>query len=236
MPPTENLRLQRQKLNELVLERLLDWIMDGTLAMGERLNAEKIAQCLGVSRMPVREAFTMLEQLGLAEAIPYVGYKLIELDDKDVHELYLMRQMIEPQAAYFACQAIDTDGVEELRTIQEQLELEIASDEPDPKRIHSLNRDFHFAIYQYANMDRLYNVIRSLWNSLSFYKLVYGKRYITDKTAADDMIHQHRTMLTCLEDGDAEGIKNLLFEDLEHHTVDVPAAVSSILGRDGKTQ
>ena len=91
MPPTENLRLQRQKLNELVLERLLDWIMDGTLAMGERLNAEKIAQCLGVSRMPVREAFTMLEQLGLAEAIPYVGYKLIELDDKDVHELYLMR-------------------------------------------------------------------------------------------------------------------------------------------------
>lgn len=236
MPPTENLRLQRQKLNELVLERLLDWIMDGTLAMGERLNAEKIAQCLGVSRMPVREAFTMLEQLGLAEAIPYVGYKLIELDDKDVHELYLMRQMLEPQAAYFACQAIDADGIEELRTIQEQLELEIASDEANPKRIHSLNRDFHFAIYQYANMDRLYNVIRSLWNSLSFYKLVYGKRYITDKTAADDMIHQHRTMLACLEDGDAEGIKKSLFEDLEHHTVDVPAAVSSILGRDGKTQ
>lgn len=234
MPPTETLRLQRQKLNELVLERLLDWIMDGTLAMGERLNAEKIAQCLGVSRMPVREAFSMLEQLGLAEAIPYVGYKLIELDDKGVHELYLMRQMLEPPAAYYACQAIDAEGIEELKSVQEQLEQEISSDEPDPKRIHSLNRDFHFAIYQYANMDRLYGVIRSLWNSLSFYKLIYGKRYITNQDAADDMIRQHRRMLQCLESGDAEGIKKLLFEDLEHHTVDVPATVSSMIGRGGK--
>ncbi len=234
MPPTETLRLQRQKLNELVLERLLDWIMDGTLAMGERLNAEKIAQCLGVSRMPVREAFSMLEQLGLAEAIPYVGYKLIELDDKGVHELYLMRQMLEPPAAYYACLAIDAEGIEELRSVQEQLEQEISGDEPDPKRIHSLNRDFHFAIYQYANMDRLYAVIRSLWNSLSFYKLIYGKRYITNREAANDMIRQHRRMLECLENGDAEGIKKLLFEDLEHHTVDVPATVSSLIGRGGK--
>lgn len=230
MPQVENLRFQRQKLNELVLERLMDWIMDGTLAMGERLNAEKIAQQLGVSRMPVREAFTMLEQLGLAEAIPYVGYRLIELDDKSVHELYVMRQILEPEAAYYACKNMDAEGLEELKSIHQQLQLEIFGEHPDPARLHSLNRDFHFAIYQYANMDRMYSVIRSLWNSLSFHKLVYGKRYISNKAAAMDMIEKHSGMISRLESGDAEGIKQLLFEDLRQHTIDVPATVSSLIG------
>lgn len=233
MPQVENLRFQRQKLNELVLERLMDWIMDGTLSMGERLNAEKIAQQLGVSRMPVREAFSMLEQLGLAEAIPYVGYRLIQLDDKSVHELYVMRQLLEPSAAFFACKNIDVEGLEELRGIQQQLEHEIFGEHPDPARLHSLNRDFHFAIYQYADMDRLYGVIRSLWNSLSFHKLVYGKRYITNHSAAKDMIEKHRSMIRCLECGDAEGIKEILCDDLQHHTIDVPATVSSMLAHDG---
>ena len=98
----ENLKLHRQKMNEQVLERLLDWIMDGTLSMGDHLNAEKIAQQLGVSRMPVREAFTMLEQLGLAEAVPYVGFKVIELDKQDVAEIYLIRRLLEPEMAAVA--------------------------------------------------------------------------------------------------------------------------------------
>lgn len=236
MPQAENLRFQRQKLNELVLERLMDWIMDGTLAMGERLNAERIAQQLGVSRMPVREAFTMLEQLGLAEAIPYVGYRLIELDDKSVHELYVMRQILEPEAAYYACRNIDEEGLEELKSIQQQLELEISCDHPDPARLHSLNRDFHFTIYQYSDMDRMYGVIRSLWNSLSFHKLVYGKRYITNQVAANDMINTHRSMIQYLESGDAEGLKRLLSEDLRQHTVDVPATVSSLIGQKREAQ
>ena len=231
MPQTENLRYQRQKLNELVLERLMEWIMDGTLAMGERLNAEKIAQQLGVSRMPVREAFTMLEQLGLAEAIPYVGYRLIELSDKSVHELYVMRRLLEPEAAFYACKNMDSVGVYELKSIQQQLELEVSDNHPDPARLYTLNRDFHFAIYQYAGMDRMCSVIRSLWNSLSFHKLVYGKRYITNSVAAKDMNEVHQRMIVSLENGDAEGIKRILTEDLQQHTVDVPATVSSLIGQ-----
>lgn len=228
----ENIKLERQKLNEQVLERLLSWIMDGTLTMGCRLNAEKIAQQLGVSRMPVREAFTMLEQLGLAEAIPYVGFKLIRLDKRDVHEIYLLRQMLEPEAAAIAARNIDEEGISEMQAIQDDMEKEFARVSPDPRLLHTLNRDFHFTLYQYANFDRLYNMISSLWNNLSFFKFIYSKRYISDSVAASDMISTHKRILELVRARDSEALKQLIKSDLGHHTVDVPAAVSSLMHTD----
>lgn len=222
-------KVQRQKLNELVLERLMDWIMDGTLSMGEKLNTERIAQTLGVSRMPVREAIGMLEQLGLAEAIPYVGYQIIDLDEKNVHEIYLLRQSLEPEVAFYACQNIDQQGIEKVERIQRQLEDALGNQGASPKLLHSLNRDFHFGIYQYSNLDRFCSIIRTLWSSLSFFKLIYSKKYITNKTAADDMIGVHREILACLRTRDAEKIRAILVNDLKKHTVDVPATVSSIM-------
>ena len=222
-------KVQRQKLNEIVLERLMDWIMDGTLSMGEKLNTERIAQMLGVSRMPVREAIGMLEQLGLAEAIPYVGYQIIDLDEKNVHEIYLLRQALEPEVAFYACQNIDKNGIEKVKCTQRQLEDELGNEGVSPKLLHSLNRDFHFGIYQYSNLDRFCNIINTLWSGLSFFKLIYAKKYITNKTAADDMIGVHREIITCLCNKDAEKIKDILVNDLKKHTVDVPATVSSIM-------
>lgn len=225
----ESAKLRRQKMNEQVLECLLNWIMDGTLSMGEHLNAEKIAQQLGVSRMPVREAFTRLEQLGLAEAIPYVGFKLLELDKSDVHEIYFIRQLLEPEAAAIAAMNIDEEGIEELESIHLEIQKEFTNECPNPRRLHLLNRDFHFTLYQYAKVERLYDIICSLWNRLSFYKLVYSKRYITDKEAADDMINTHGAIIDLLRAGNGEGIRALLKKDLGYHTVDVPEAVFSIL-------
>ncbi len=225
----ENLKLRRQKLNEQVLERLLDWIMDGTLSMGDHLNAEKIAQQLGVSRMPVREAFTMLEQLGLAEAVPYVGFKVIELDKQDVAEIYLIRQLLEPEMAAVAAQNIDEAGIAELKNVHQSIIDEFAKREPDPRTLYRLNKEFHFTLYQYAKLDRLYDIIHTLWNALSFYKLVYSKQYIASKEAADDMVETHAAVLKMLDARDPMKIKEILKTDLEYHTKDVPEAVSAIV-------
>lgn len=225
----ESPKLSRKKMNEQVLERLLDWIMDGTLSMGDHLNAERIAQQLGVSRMPVREAFTMLEQLGLAEAIPYVGFKLIQLEKQDVLEIYLMRQLLEPEMAAIAAQNIDEDGIAELESIHKEIQMEFTRGNPDPRTLYTLNRDFHFTLYQYAEVDRLYDTIASLWNSLSFYKLIYSKSYITNKEAADDMIECHGAVIEMLRKRDYMGIRDCIKTDLSYHIIDVPKAVSSIL-------
>lgn len=67
--------LQRDTLPMRVLNVLMDWIMDGKLKMGDKLNTEDLARQLGVSRMPIREALNSLVRMGLAESIPYVGYE-----------------------------------------------------------------------------------------------------------------------------------------------------------------
>ena len=66
-----------------VLNKLMDWIMDGTLKMGEKLNTEELARQLGVSRMPIREALKSLEKMGLAESVPYVGMRLVSLQQEE---------------------------------------------------------------------------------------------------------------------------------------------------------
>ena len=80
MGQDDSMMLQRDTLPMQVLNKLMDWIMDGKLKMGEKLNTEELARQLGVSRMPIREALKSLEKMGLAESIPYVGVKLVSLE------------------------------------------------------------------------------------------------------------------------------------------------------------
>jgi len=98
MGQDDSMMLQRDTLPMQVLNKLMDWIMDGKLKMGEKLNTEELARQLGVSRMPIREALKSLEKMGLAESIPYVGVKLVSLEQEDVLQIYLMRQLLEPLA------------------------------------------------------------------------------------------------------------------------------------------
>ena len=97
MGQDDSMMLQRDTLPMQVLNKLMDWIMDGKLKMGEKLNTEELARQLGVSRMPIREALKSLEKMGLAESIPYVGVKLVSLEQEDVLQIYLMRQLLEPR-------------------------------------------------------------------------------------------------------------------------------------------
>ena len=103
MNQNDSVMLQRDTLPMQILSKLMDWIMDGTLKMGEKLNTEELARQLGVSRMPIREALNGLEKMGLAESVPYVGMKLVSLTQDDVLQIYQMRQALEPLVAEKAC-------------------------------------------------------------------------------------------------------------------------------------
>ena len=99
MNENDSIIVQRDPLPIQVLNKLMDWIMDGKLTMGEKLNTEELARQLGVSRMPIREALKSLEKMGLAESVPYVGMRLVSLTQEDILEIYQMRQLLEPLAA-----------------------------------------------------------------------------------------------------------------------------------------
>ena len=207
MGQDDSMMLQRDTLPMQVLNKLMDWIMDGKLKMGEKLNTEELARQLGVSRMPIREALKSLEKMGLAESIPYVGVKLVSLEQEDVLQIYLMRQLLEPLAAGEACKKITEEQIHELEEIHKEYVPIVEADEIDAKKLYLQNRKFHFAIYSISEMDRVCAMIESLWDTLSFFKLIYGRDVIKNTNGAKNMIAEHQGYIDALKDRDAERLK-----------------------------
>ena len=214
MGQDDSMMLQRDTLPMQVLNKLMDWIMDGKLKMGEKLNTEELARQLGVSRMPIREALKSLEKMGLAESIPYVGVKLVSLEQEDVLQIYLMRQLLEPLAAGEACKKITEEQIHELEEIHKEYVPIVEADEIDAKKLYLQNRKFHFAIYSISEMDRVCAMIESLWDTLSFFKLIYGRDVIKNTKGAKNMIAEHQGYIDALKDRDAERLKKSLYDTL----------------------
>lgn len=214
MGQDDSMMLQRGTLPMQVLNKLMDWIMDGKLKMGEKLNTEELARQLGVSRMPIREALKSLEKMGLAESIPYVGVKLVSLEQEDVLQIYLMRQLLEPLAAGEACKKITEEQIHELEEIHKEYVPIVEADEIDAKKLYLQNRKFHFAIYSISEMDRVCAMIESLWDTLSFFKLIYGRDVIKNTNGAKNMIAEHQGYIDALKDRDAERLKKSLYDTL----------------------
>ena len=219
-------KIKYQKMPEIIKEQLMDWIMDGTIEMGEKLNAEDLASRLGVSRMPVREALTNMEKSGIVYSKPYVGTRVAELQMTDIVQIYLMRKALEPLAGYYACKNITDSHIHKIERIHEELIREIGEPESNAKNIFVLNRKFHFEIYRASQMCILINTIATLWDNLAFYKLIYGRKYVSDQDSAKEMILEHSSYIGKLKNRDSEGIKTLIRNSLHKHVLELKDQVT----------
>lgn len=155
-------RGRAKPLSSTVYQHLIAQLRSGTLTPGSRLREDEIAEALGVSRTPVREAFTRLQARGLVTSTP-VGLAVAELDQRQIQELYAMRAVIEGAAARLAAEnaspadiaAIDHAGKSFERLANEAGEFARA------------NRLFHEAIYQAARNAYLMRMVEDLNDSLA---------------------------------------------------------------------
>lgn len=214
-------RIKYQSMSALVKEQLMDWIMDGTIAMGEKLNAEELAAKLGVSRMPVREALKSMEKSGIVYSIPHVGTRVADLKMTDIVQIYLIRRALEPMAAFYACKNITDARIQRVERLHDELKAVVEEPTPNAKKIFVLNREFHFEIYQASSMQYLINMISTLWDNLAFYKLIYGRKYATDKNSAQRMLDEHERYINKLKERQAEEIRTLMQESLNRHILEL---------------
>lgn len=212
----------KNKLTDQVLNTISDWIMDGKLNMGDRLNANEIAQQLGVSRMPVREALYSLAEKGLAESIPYSGMRLVKLSSDDIREIYIARRALEPVSAKYACLNICDTDIEKLKEIHEVYKEIVNSDHVDPKKVYEINRLYHFSIYRLSELNRINSMIEGLWDSISFFKLMYGLRLLDTKTSKLQMINEHQSYLNALTERNPDGIYRLMSDTLQRRIENIP--------------
>lgn len=208
--------LQRSNLADQVLKRLMDWIMDGTLQMGDRLRTERISEELGVSRMPVREALNTLVRKGIAISEPYVGVRLVDLQISEIVEIYHLRKLLEPEAAFCACANITPRALEDIRRISEEYRTILLTPPLNAKEIHLKNREFHFSIFAASGMKRTCDLIEGLWDVLSFFKMLYGETLLITPEGKQKMIAEHQSYIDYLQSGDAEALRTATANNIQN--------------------
>lgn len=195
---------------EFVLGELRRAIVSGQLTPGQPIRQDAVAQQLGVSRVPLREALKILEAEGQVVYRPHRGYSVAELSLEDLQEVYRMRELLESEAARIAAHRYtDTD----LKLITEAHDaVEAAATSGDLGSMIATNRRFHFALLEPAGMPRLMRVVRTLWDATDAYRAVY---YNAD-TNRERVRREHDAILHAATTHNAEDLVRLLNEHRQH--------------------
>jgi DNA-binding GntR family transcriptional regulator len=152
--------------SDAVYDALKASIVDGELAPGVRLREEEIAERLGVSRTPVREALGRLEVEGLLEAGPNRGLAVARLDQQQIAELHAVREVLDGTAARLAAQHASEGDLRLLADLLERFRAEVESG-VDPRALRRLNAQFHRTIHRAARNRYLLGALGSLNDTLA---------------------------------------------------------------------
>lgn len=173
-------------------------IIAGELAPGRRVIQEDIAERIGVSVAPVREALRVLEQEGQLTYRPRRGYFVTELRIEDLEEIYALRQVLEERAARHALPGLDDDALE--RVALAAKECVDAAEAGDVAAELAANRRFHFAILEAPDQPHALRLIRLLWDSTEAYRALYYNSPEERRASVD----AHERILEAIRGGDAD--------------------------------
>lgn len=170
--------------------QLVAEIRAGTLPPGARLLETDLADRLGISRTPVREALRMLEGDGLVVHQPRVGATIRRLDPSEINELYEMRSVLEGTAARLAARAASDVELAELDAINTEMGEALA----DPTRLSVLNHQFHAALINAARNRYLARSVAGLQKTL----LILGPSTMEEATRPARAVAEHAAILTAI--------------------------------------
>ncbi|MCB2295754.1 GntR family transcriptional regulator [Clostridium algoriphilum] len=164
-------------IRDIVFEKLRMAIIGGDLEQGERLVETSLAENMGVSRTPVREALRKLEVEGLAENIPRKGTIVKGISKKDIIEIYEMREVLEGLEFRLACLKLSTLQITVLKEVISKMEKCIIND--DMSGYWGLHKEFHETILFSCGNSRLINQMKQIYEyliRLRNFTLVMNKR------------------------------------------------------------
>ncbi|MEU0877116.1 GntR family transcriptional regulator [Lentzea sp. NPDC005914] len=199
---------QRGGPQAAILDELRRCLLDGGVPPGTAIPLDEVAQVFGVSRIPVREALKTLIGEGLVEHQPNFGYRVAKLTTHELHELYVVREVLEVAALTAAvARATPQDDVEATAT-HEALGQAIAAH--DVRGYHRDSRRFHLALVRPCGMHRLLAMLESAWNTT---EPVQPMAHVSDGAKAE-MHRDHGEMLAAFL---ARDVERLLAAAREHH-------------------
>ena len=198
---SDNLQLGMDEflpLRDVVFNTLRQAILTGELKPGERLMEIHLANRLGVSRTPIREAIRKLELEGLVTMIPRRGAEVAQITEKSMKDVLEVRRTLDALSAELACERISKEEEEALK--QACLNFEAAVKTKDTKAIAKADVAIHDIIAAATGNQRLIQLINNLAEQMYRYRF----EYIKDATQHERIIEEHRIIYESIVKKDKE--------------------------------
>ena len=186
-------------LRDVVFNTLRDAILTGKLVPGERLMENQLAEKLGVSRTPVREALRMLELENLVELVPRKGAQVLDMSEKDIVNILEVRSALEGLATSVACKKMSKEDLQQLKNMEVDFEKAVADN--DVEHFVDIDEDFHDLIFAATENDKLINIFRNLRIQLYRYRMAQAKN---NETSMSTIVAHHRSIIRAIENHDSE--------------------------------
>lgn len=197
-------------LRDVVFNTLRQAILRGELKPGERLMEIKLADKLGVSRTPIREAIRKLELEGLVLMIPRRGAVVAEITEKSLRDVLEVRKALEELCVELACERITEEDIEQLKAAAKAFEEALQSG--DVTEYAEADVSFHDIIYFATENQRLIQLLYNLREQMYRYRVEYLKR----KEVHETLLAEHNYIIECLEKRDKERAKMAIRTHIEN--------------------
>lgn len=186
-------------LRDEVFNTLRERILKGVYKPGERLMEIHLADQLGVSRTPIREAIRMLELEGLVKMVPRKGAQVAKISKEDLQDVLEVRKALDTLSVKLACERITEDEIKLLNNAEREFEKALAS--KDVRDIAEADVAFHDVIHAATKNGRLKSMISNLAERIYRYRFEYIKQ---QSDGGKTLMLEHREIMRCIEGRDVE--------------------------------
>ena len=176
-------------LRDVVFNTLRQAILRGELKPGERLMEIQLANKLGVSRTPIREAIRKLELEGLVLMIQRKGAEVAEITEKNMRDVLEVRKALEELAVQLACEKITAEEIEEMKKAAEEFRMILKN--KDITEIAEADVRFHDIIYMATDNQKLIHLLNKLREQMYRYRV----EYLKNPDVHEQLIQEHEEIV-----------------------------------------
>ena len=199
-------------LREVVFLTLRKKILRGELQPGERLMEISLANALGVSRTPIREAIRMLEHEGLVVMRARRGAQVAKITTQELNDVLEVRKSLETLAIRKACERMTEEDFRKLRAAADAFDELVRSDKADLTELAEADVTFHDAIYEGTRNRRLIQILGNLREQMYRFRI----EYLKEGDVRENLAEEHEEILKAIEARDAERAVRLISEHIDN--------------------
>ena len=211
-------------LRDVVFNTLRQAILKGELEPGERLMEIQLAERLGVSRTPIREAIRKLELEGLVIMVPRKGAEVAKITEKDLNDVLEVRCALEELAVELACKKITKAQVEKLESTLATFKVAIHG--KNLTEMAEMDEKFHMVIYEATGNTRLIQTLNNLREQMYRYRV----EYLKDKDVYGKLVVEHESIAKNILEANVDLAK----ENVKDHIYNQVMTISKIISESSK--